>query len=170
MVLVQGDTTSTLCGRWRHSMMGFRLGTSSGAAHRGYARAISRGDEPGRGLAAGRAPFRRHPWAARNLTAEGVPEHAIVVTGIQESTRFSTRATACRRRLVAPECRTWILPGNWCSSPPPARELRPGFERICEALRRISRFDGVEIVYPVHPNPRVAETVAGFSARGRISI
>ncbi len=34
-----------------------------------------------------------------------------------------------------------------------------GFERICQALARISRRGDVEIVYPVHLNPRVREPV-----------
>ena len=34
-----------------------------------------------------------------------------------------------------------------------------GFERICEALAELSERPDVEIVYPVHPNPNVVETV-----------
>jgi UDP-N-acetylglucosamine 2-epimerase (non-hydrolysing) len=34
-----------------------------------------------------------------------------------------------------------------------------GFERICEALLRIAAMDGVQLVYPVHPNPNVTGPV-----------
>lgn len=34
-----------------------------------------------------------------------------------------------------------------------------GFERICSALSRISRHDGIQVVYPVHLNPNVQEPV-----------
>jgi UDP-N-acetylglucosamine 2-epimerase (non-hydrolysing) len=34
-----------------------------------------------------------------------------------------------------------------------------GFEQICEAIRQIADLDGVQIVYPVHPNPNVTEPV-----------
>ena len=39
----------------------------------------------------------------------------------------------------------------------------PGFLNICRALRRLAQRDDVEIVYPVHPNPNVRDTVV----RGR---
>ncbi len=35
----------------------------------------------------------------------------------------------------------------------------PGFERICEALAKLSQRDDVQIVYPVHLNPNVREPV-----------
>jgi UDP-N-acetylglucosamine 2-epimerase len=34
-----------------------------------------------------------------------------------------------------------------------------GFERICNGLARIAERDDIEIVYPVHPNPRVRSAV-----------
>jgi len=36
----------------------------------------------------------------------------------------------------------------------------PGFERICQALARLSERQDVQIVYPVHMNPNVREPVA----------
>lgn len=35
----------------------------------------------------------------------------------------------------------------------------PGFEKICEAALRLAARGDVEIIYPVHPNPNVRETV-----------
>jgi len=43
-----------------------------------------------------------------------------------------------------------------------ARASAPA-SRYCEALRRVARLDGVELVYPVHPNPRVAKPCAATS-------
>ena len=34
-----------------------------------------------------------------------------------------------------------------------------GFEQICAAIREIADLPGVQIVYPVHPNPNVTEPV-----------
>jgi UDP-N-acetylglucosamine 2-epimerase (non-hydrolysing) len=38
--------------------------------------------------------------------------------------------------------------------------LGSALERICAALRQIARLHDVEIVYPVHPNPRIGDAVS----------
>jgi UDP-N-acetylglucosamine 2-epimerase (non-hydrolysing) len=43
----------------------------------------------------------------------------------------------------------------------------PGFERICQALRRIAERGDVELVYPVHLNPNVAKPVNNILGRAR---
>ena len=46
-----------------------------------------------------------------------------------------------------------------------------GFERICDALGRLARRPDVQIVYPVHLNPRVKDVVeARLGAQSRISL
>jgi UDP-N-acetylglucosamine 2-epimerase (non-hydrolysing) len=162
MVLVQGDTTSTLCGALAAFYAGIPVGHVEAGLRTGDIRAPFP-EEMNRVVVSRLSAlhFAATPWAARNLAAEGVPEHAIVVTGNSGiDAVLYTRDRLIDGRLAAPE---------WPNLDP-ARKLvlvtahrresfGPGFDRICEALRRISRFDGVEIVYPVHPNPRVAGTV-----------
>src|SRR4029077_17766095 len=43
----------------------------------------------------------------------------------------------------------------------------PGFERICQALRRIAERGDVELVYPLHLNPNVAKPVSKILGRAR---
>lgn len=44
-----------------------------------------------------------------------------------------------------------------------------GFERICEALSLLAGREDVEIVYPVHPNPRVTGPVRRLLGKNRAS-
>lgn len=97
--------------------------------------------------------------AARNLAAEGVEAERIFVTGntvVDALHRMRARPATVRNAraagLVASERRLVLLTAH-------RRESfgRP-LERVFEAVAGLARrFEDIEIIYPVHPNPRVLE-------------
>jgi UDP-N-acetylglucosamine 2-epimerase (non-hydrolysing) len=104
-------------------------------------------------------------FAKANLLAENVTEESIVVTGntvidalFQISERIQNNAflrEEFKRQFsfLAPDKRLILVTGH-------RREnFGKGFEQICEALLKLSKLPGVEIVYPVHLNPNVKEPV-----------
>jgi UDP-N-acetylglucosamine 2-epimerase (non-hydrolysing) len=98
--------------------------------------------------------------AAQALRAEGVPEPRLHVTGNTvidalvwtaervDATRF---APARGRRLVLVTAHR-------------RENFGEPFARICAAIRTLAERPDVEILYPVHPNPNVRETVGRLLA------
>ena len=166
MVLVQGDTSSTLCG----AMAAFYAGIPVGHVEAGLRTGDLRQPFPeemnrvvtSRLSAAHFAPTER---AAANLRAEGVPESAICITGNtgidavlymrdrleQGSVRGKLPALDASRRLI-------VVTAHRRES------FGEGFERLCRALRQIADERDVQIVYPVHPNPNVMGPVRRYLA------
>lgn len=162
MILVQGDTTTTLCG----ALAGFYAGIPVGhveAGLRTWDMSAPFPEEMNRVVVSrlSRLHFAATPWAAQNLVREGIAEDAIAVTG----NPGIDAVLYTHSRLIggALHGRDW----SWLD---PSRKLvlvtahrresfGPGFERICAAIRRIADFGGVQVVYPVHPNPNVAGPV-----------
>ncbi len=162
MVVVQGDTTTTLCGALAafykripvaHVEAGLRTHDMGQPFPEEMNRVLT-----GR-LAA--LHFAATDWAAQNLRNEGVPESAIGVTGNTgiDAVLFVRDALAAGRLHSDP------VPGL-----DPTRKLilvtahrresfGPAFERICLALADLARRSDVQIVYPVHPNPNVQDPV-----------
>ncbi len=106
----------------------------------------------------------------QNLLDEGIPERQIHVTGntvidalflVLEKVRASAPpvpglSEGFFSRLDAEGKRLVLVTGH-------RREnFGRGFENICTALKRISKRDDVEIVYPVHLNPNVKSLVLGI--------
>lgn len=103
--------------------------------------------------------------ARANLTAEGHPDTRIFVTGntvidaLLEAVALLDRepdrcaAIAARHPFLASGRRIVLVTGH-------RREnFGDGFEHICNALKRLSSRDDIEIVYPVHMNPNVRRPV-----------
>jgi UDP-N-acetylglucosamine 2-epimerase (non-hydrolysing) len=162
LVLVQGDTATTLCGALAafyaripvgHVEAGLRTGDMSQPFPEEMNRVVT-----GR-LSA--LHFAATPWAASNLRAEGVDDLRITVTG---NTGIDA-VLYIRDRLERNEIR-----GRTWPELDPSRKLivvtahrresfGEGFEQICAAIREIADLPDVQIVYPVHPNPNVTEPV-----------
>lgn len=162
IVLVQGDTTTTLCG----SLAAFYSRVPVGHVEAG----LRTGDmaqpfpeEMNRVLTARLAAlhFAATPGAARNLIAEGIDPARITVTGNSgiDAVLYVRDGLASGR-----------LPGVALPGLDPAKKLivvtahrresfGDGFERICAALARLAARPDVQIVYPVHRNPNVQEPV-----------
>ncbi len=162
MVLVQGDTTTTMCGA---------LGAFYGRIPVGHVEAgLRTGDlsqpfpEEMNRVVAGRLAdlhFAATCGAQRNLLAEGVDPSTITVTGnsgidavlyVRDGLESGT-LTAGGLPPLDPSKKLIVVTAHRRES------FGQGFERICAALRRIAARPDVEIVYPVHPNPNVREPV-----------
>ena len=157
LLLVQGDTTTTLCG----AMAGFYARVPVGHVEAG----LRTGDlsqpfpEEFNRLLAGRIAslhFAATTWAADNLLREGTAPATITVTG---NTGIDA-VLHVRDRLRQGLC--WEPP----IAVDPSRKLilvtahrresfGDGFEQICAALADLAERSDVQIVYPVHPNPNV---------------
>jgi UDP-N-acetylglucosamine 2-epimerase (non-hydrolysing) len=162
LVIVQGDTTTTLCG----ALAGFY----SGAAVAHVEAGLRTGDlrqpfpEEANRLLAGRLSslhFAATEWAAENLRREGVSSESIVVTGNTGiDAVLWVRDELESGRLKAPP-----LPGldtgkKLLLVTAHRREsFGDGFENICRALATLAKRPDLQIVYPVHPNPNVQEPV-----------
>ena len=163
MVLVQGDTTTTLCG----ALAAFYCKIPVGHVEAG----LRTGDplqpfpeETNRVLTSHLAAlhFAATEGAAANLVAEGIPRQRIAVTGNSGiDAVLYVRDGLELGRLRGPD---W----PWLDA---ARKLilvtahrresfGEGFEHICAALSQLARRRDVQIVYPVHPNPYVQAPVA----------
>jgi len=163
MVLVQGDTTTTLCGA---------LAAFYGRVPVGHVEAGLRTWDPwqpfpeemNRVLTARMADlhFASTRGAARNLESEGVARQNIHVTG-----NSGIDAVLHVKRGLE----NGTLQGAHWPQLDPAKKLivitahrresfGDGFENICDALANLARRDDVQIVYPVHRNPNVLDPVS----------
>ena len=165
MALVQGDTTTTFCG----ALAAFYKQIPVGHVEAG----LRTGDilqpfpeEMNRALTGRLASlhFAATEGAAENLGREGVDPRRIGVTGNTgidallyvrdglESGRLPRSEWAgldTRRKLI-------VVTAHRRES------FGPGFERICAALSELANREDVLILYPVHPNPNVAEPVRKY--------
>jgi len=162
MLLVQGDTTTTFSG----ALAGFYQNVPVGHVEAG----LRTGDlaqpfpeELNRVLSTRMAALHFAPTtaAAENLFAEGVPRARVCVTG---NTGIDA-VLHVRNALAAGR-----MPAQAWPQLDPAKKLivvtahrresfGDGLERICEALALLAERSDVQIVFPVHRNPRVMETV-----------
>ncbi|MGH9721756.1 MAG: non-hydrolyzing UDP-N-acetylglucosamine 2-epimerase [Bryobacteraceae bacterium] len=162
LVLVQGDTTTTLCG----ALAGFYARVPVGHVEAG----LRTGDlgqpfpEEMNRVLTGRVTalhFAATEWAAQNLVAEGVARESITVTG----NSGIDAVLYVRDRLVRGELTPPALDGLDRSkklivvTAHRRESFGEGFDRICSAIARIAERDDVQIVYPVHRNPNVLDPV-----------
>jgi UDP-N-acetylglucosamine 2-epimerase (non-hydrolysing) len=162
MVLVQGDTTTTLCGALAAFYHRIPVGHVE-AGLRTWDPQQPFPEEMNRVLTSRLATlhFAATRWAAENLLREGVPEARIAVTG----NPGIDAVLWVRDRLEQ-----GLLPSRPWPQLDGSRKLilvtahrresfGEGFRRICAALAELAARDDVEIVYPVHPNPNVQAPV-----------
>ncbi len=165
-VVVQGDTTTTFASALAafhervpvaHVEAGLRTGNLEAPWP----------EELNRRLTTQVAAFHFPPTerARRQLLAEGVAAERIRLTGNTavdvlllakhrlECDEELRRGLERRFSFLEPANRLVLVTGHRRES------FGAGLERICRALRLISRREGVQIVYPVHPNPCVREPV-----------
>lgn len=165
-VLVHGDTTTTLAASLAayyhrvpvgHVEAGLRTGNSYSPWP----------EEINRKLTAGIADLHFAPTstARRNLEAEGIASSSIYVTGntvidallwvvdYLERHPGVTRDIASQFDFLREDRRLILVTGHRRES------FGLPFEQICRALARIAGRGDVEIVYPVHLNPRVRDPV-----------
>jgi UDP-N-acetylglucosamine 2-epimerase (non-hydrolysing) len=163
LVLVQGDTATTLCGALTAFYQHVPIGHVE-AGLRTWDMAQPFPEEMNRVVTARLATlhFAATDWAARNLLAEGLDPARIHVTGNPGIEAL----LLVRDRLARDE-----MPGSDWRRLDPRKKLLvvtahrresfgPGLERVCEALARLAARPDVQIVYPVHRNPHVVDPVS----------
>lgn len=161
MVIVQGDTTTCMAG----ALAAFHRQVPVGHVEAGLRTGdLSRPfpEEANRVLTTRLASLHFAPTARSRaaLLAEGIPESLVPLTG-------NTGIDALLYTRDKLESGAWpgydgpLTPGRKLILMTAHRResFGEGFERICIAVRRIAALGGVEIVYPVHPNPNVRRVV-----------
>src|SRR5437773_4129331 len=162
IVLVQGDTTTTLCGALaafysRVPIGHVEAGLRTGDMTQPFPEEMNR-------VVAGRLAdlhFAATCGAARNLMAEGVAESRITVTGNSGIDAVLYVRDGLESGKLSGDGLPPLDPSKYLIVVTAHRResFGQGFERICAALARVAGRPDVQIVYPVHPNPNVREPV-----------
>ncbi len=162
MVLVQGDTTSTLCGALAAFQARIPVGHVE-AGLRTYDFDHPFPEEMNRVLTTRLAAlhFAATEGAAEALRRERVAENRIFVTGNTGiDAALYVRDSLVEKRissglsLALDESKKLIL-----VTAHRRESFGVGFEEICSAIGELAGRSDVEIVYPVHPNPNVQDPV-----------
>jgi len=174
MVLVQGDTTTTLCGAlaafYKKVPVGHvEAGLRTGDLRQPFPEEMNR-------VVTTRLTalhFAATEGAARNLREEGVDPSRIVVTGNSgidavlyvrdglEQGRWQNHQHSTLWSRIDESKKLIVVTAHRRES------FGEGFDRICTALKRLGERDDVQIVYPVHPNPNVQDPVSRHLAACR---
>ena len=165
LVLVHGDTTTTLSASlaayYQKIPVGHvEAGLRTGNIYSPWPEEINR---KATGTIA-QLHFAPTEKAAENLRAESVPDHSISVTGntvidalleVVDRLQNDPRQSAALDRALGidPSRRMILVTGHRRES------FGAGFTRICDAIRQLAKREGVQIIYPVHLNPRVKRPV-----------
>ncbi len=168
LILVQGDTTTTLCG----ALAGFYHRIPVGHVEAG----LRTGDiwrpfpeEMNRVLTTRLAALHFAPTeeSAANLRREGVPDNRVFVTGNPGIDAVLCIRDKLERGAAAGAPWPMLDPAKKLIAVTAHRResFGEGFERICSALRRLAARPDVQIVYPVHLNPDVQRPVKHILSR-----
>ena len=164
VVLVQGDTTTALCGALTAYYHQVKVGHVEAGLRTGNKYAPFP-EELNRSMIGRLADFHFAPTAqARGaLLREGVDEKAIFVTGNTViDALLWVRKQVDRQRPALPEGLAEALEGRQLVLITGHRResFGKGFENICCAIRQVAEsYPNVAFVYPVHLNPQVREPV-----------
>jgi UDP-N-acetylglucosamine 2-epimerase (non-hydrolysing) len=160
-VIVQGDTTTALCG----ALAGFYKNIPVAHVEAGLRTGDVRQpfpEEMNRVLVSRLADVHFAPTeaSAQNLIREGIDPGKVLVTGNTaidsvlyvrdaiENGRFQPRIPE-----LNPQKKLILVTAHRRES------FGAGFESICRALTRLAARPDVEVIYPVHPNPNVQDPV-----------
>jgi len=162
MVIVQGDTTTTLCG----ALAGFYSHVPVAHVEAGLRTFDLRQpfpEEVNRVLTSRITSlhFAATEQAAENLRSEGVSPASISVTGNTGiDAVLYVRDGLEQGKLLGRDWPELDATKKLIVVTAHRREsFGQGFERICRALARIADRPDVQLVYPVHPNPNVQDPV-----------
>jgi len=174
MVLVHGDTTTTMAASMAAFYCGVRVGHVE-AGLRTHNRHAPFPEEMNRRVTGALADLHFAPTGAArdNLLREGIAEESILVTGntvidaLLEVAGLLRRDDALQRRFadgfpfLAADRRLILVTGH-------RREnFGAGFESICRGLADIARaYPDTDVLYPVHLNPNVQEPVRRILGNG----
>ncbi len=171
LAVVQGDTTTTLYGALAAFYAGVPVAHVE-AGLRTFDMQAPFPEEMNRVLTGRLATlhFAATDWAAENLFREGVPPNSVEVTGNTGIDAVLSVSASLENGLL----QTAPLPREdgkrlIVVTAHRRESFGEGFKRICLAIDRIASRDDVQIVWPVHPNPNVQNTVrATFQGRRNV--
>lgn len=162
MVLVQGDTTTTLAGALAAFYQRVPVGHVEAGLRTGDL-AQPFPEEMNRVMTTRLAALHFAPTetAARQLQAEGVEPQRISVTGNSGiDAVLYVRDALAAGRLRAPQWPQLDIAKKLIVVTAHRREsFGEGFAQICVALARLAERQDVQLVYPVHRNPNVMDPV-----------
>jgi UDP-N-acetylglucosamine 2-epimerase (non-hydrolysing) len=173
LVIVQGDTTTTLCGALaafyhRVPVAHVEAGLRTGDPGQPFP------EEANRVLTSRLASLHFAPTAqaAENLRREGISRGVMITgnTGIDAVLYIRDRLDAGKSRDDSRLSRPDGPRHSGVSSIDATKRIvlvtahrresfGAGFERICRAIQRLADRGDVDVIYPVHPNPNVREVV-----------
>ncbi len=167
LVLVQGDTTTVLCGALAAFYRRIPVGHVEAGLRTGDLQAPWP-EEANRSLAARIVSLHFAPTASarENLLREGISPDRIWVTGntVIDALKLAVDRTRADRPplpgLPAPFQSAATLPRYVLITGHRRENFGDGFETICRAIAELARrHPAVHFVYPVHLNPNVREPV-----------
>ncbi|HEY1336329.1 MAG TPA: UDP-N-acetylglucosamine 2-epimerase (non-hydrolyzing) [Bryobacteraceae bacterium] len=162
MVVVQGDTTTTMAGALaafyrRIPVAHVEAGLRTGAITRPFP------EEMNRVVTSRIASLHLAPTegARRNLLAEGTPAERIFVTGNSGIDAVLYVAREMGQGRLRPPSWPWLDPERKLIVVTAHRResFGDGIRNICEALACLAARRDVQVVYPVHRNPNVLDPV-----------
>jgi len=158
MVVVQGDTTTTMAGALaafyrRIPVAHVEAGLRTGDLARPFPEELNR-------VVTGRVAdlhFAPTEGARRNLLAEGTPAERIFVTGNSGIDALFHVVDGLEQGTLESSGFPWIDHARKLVLVTAHRRenFGEGIERICRAIAELARRDDTQIVYPVHRNPKV---------------
>lgn len=162
-VLVQGDTTTVMAAALNAYYRGIRVGHVE-AGLRTHDKWQPFPEEINRRVAGAVADLHFAPtkWSRQNLLKEGVPSDVIHVTGNPVIDALHYVAGQPAPETVASLLSTLGSKRLVLVTAHRRENFGQPLEEICDALLSLAERGDVQIVYPVHLNPRVQETVNLF--------
>jgi len=172
LAIVQGDTTTTLCGALAAFYSGVPVAHVEAGLRTGDLRQPFP-EELNRVLTArmARLHFAATSWAADNLRQEGISEHLWITGNTGIDAVLQVRGRLERGELIA-SASQFERPGKRMILVTAHRResFGEGFEQICQALAAIADRPDVHVIYPVHPNPNVRTAVERLRAHPNITL
>lgn len=169
--VVQGDTTTTLCG----ALSSFYAGVAIAHVEAGLRTFDLRNpfpEEMNRVVTSRLAAlhFAATDSSARNLLREGVPEERIEVTGntgidavLSIRDRLHAGVDSGLRLALDPSKKLIVVTAHRRES------FGSEFQNLCQAIARLAEREDVQIVWPVHRNPNVTGPVEA-TLRGKANV
>jgi UDP-N-acetylglucosamine 2-epimerase (non-hydrolysing) len=156
-VLVQGDTSTTLCG----ALAAFYEGVPVAHVEAGLRTGDDRSpfpEEANRRLVARLATLHLCPTpsSAANLLREAVPEERVFVTG---NTVIDALLWAVERSRLLPPPVPRTHPRRILLTLHRRESRGEAMRRVCDAVRELAGRGDIEVVFPVHSSPAVRDLV-----------
>lgn len=159
-LLVQGDTSTVTAAALAAFYQGIPIGHIE-AGLRSFDLSSPFPEEVNRRIATCTANVHFAPTdeARNNLVSEGIPEHDIYVTGNTVVDALQMVAPRDRFDSAALNAVPWDARPTLLVTVHRRESMGEHLDAICSALQQLVAMHDIQIVFPVHLNPRIRETV-----------